>query len=95
MITISGDPLVMTFVDPSNKPLANGYVTFRLNTDGVTAGGQISAGIITKRTLDISGALSDSTIIPNNEMTPTNTFYFAKAYAADGQKVWEAELFVT
>jgi hypothetical protein len=95
MQTIAGQPLVMTFVDASDNPLANGYLTLQLTADAIYTGAQVSAGIKTKIMLDGSGSFSDNNTIPNDSMTPSTTRYFAVAYASDGQKVWSDELYVT
>jgi large repetitive protein len=83
------------FQSASGVPLDGGRVDFRLNTDAVTAGGfQLVAGRIISFTLDSNGDL-DGYIWPNDQLTPTNTKYIARAYTAQGQFVWSAEFFIT
>jgi hypothetical protein len=94
MITTSGSPLAMSFVDSSNNPLANGLLTLRLNTDAQLSGDQISAERIVNIPLDSSGAMSQN-ISRNDLMVPAGTVYFAKAYTAKGQLVWQQELSLT
>ena len=83
-----------SFQDASGNPLAGGSVTFRLNTDATAGDNQISAGRVTTFTLDSNGNLSGY-IWPNDQMTPNNTVYIAKAYTAQGQLVWESEFYIT
>jgi len=82
------------YQDAAGNPLAGGSVTFRLNTDAMAGGSQISAGRIVTFTLDANGNLSGY-IWPNDQMTPNNTVYFARAYTAEGQLVWEQEFYIT
>jgi hypothetical protein len=82
------------FQDAAGNPIAFGIVTFRLNTDAMAGDSQISAGRIVTFNLDANGNLSGY-IWPNDQMAPNNTVYFAKAYAADGQLVWESEFYIT
>jgi hypothetical protein len=89
-ILISGG----NFQDAAGNPLAFGYVTFRLNMDAMAGDSQISAGRLVTIPLDANGNLT-SQIWPNDAMLPNNTVYFAKAYTAEGQLVWEAELYIT
>jgi len=89
-ILISGG----NFQAPDGVPLSGGYVTFRLNTDAVVEGSQVSAGRIVTFPLDANGNLS-GLIWPNDLMTPNDTVYFAQAFTAQGHKVWEQQLFIT
>jgi hypothetical protein len=82
------------FQAPNGVPLAGGYVTFRLNTDAVAGGSQISAGRIVTFDLDLNGNLAGY-IWPNDQMTPNDTVYFVQAFTAAGQLVWNAELHIT
>lgn len=94
MITTSGQPLAMTFKDSSDTPIANGTLTLRLNTDGMSADKQISAEVVVKIILDGSGSVSQN-ITPNASISPAGTIYFAKVYTAQGQLVWQQELNLT
>jgi hypothetical protein len=80
-----------TFQDPSGKPLADGTVTFRLNTDAVAGTDQISAGRLIKAALDSSGSCTIE-LWGNNTMLPAGTVYIVKAYTAEGQLAWEGQL---
>jgi hypothetical protein len=82
------------FQAANGVPLAGGYVTFRLNMDAMAGDSQISAGRIVTFPLDANGNLSGY-IWPNDQMTPNDTSYFAKAYTAQGQLVWESQLYIT
>ena len=82
------------FQSASGNPLANGYVTFRLNKDAVVGNIQVSSRILVTLPLNANGDLSGF-IWPNDQMTPTDTVYFVRAYTAQGQMVWEAELHIT
>jgi hypothetical protein len=83
------------FQDCSGSPLAAGYITFRLNTDASTAvssGIQISAGILTKATLDSNGSISGTIYLwPNDQLFPTNTVYIIRAYTNSGELGWKSE----
>ena len=94
MITTSGQPLALTFKDSSDNPIANGTLTLRLTTDGVSADEQISAEVTVKKTLDGSGSVSQN-IVPNTSISPAGTRYFAKVYTQAGQLVWQQELNLT
>jgi hypothetical protein len=82
------------FQDAAGNPLAFGYVTFRLNTDAMAGDCQLSAGRVVTFPLDADGNLSGE-IWPNDLMIPSNTVYFAIAYTAKGQPVWEQQLYIT
>ena len=84
------------FFDASNNPLANGKVTFQLNTDAsstVPGGPQVSAGKITSATLDDTGSATPS-FFPNDQLFPPNTVYFVKAYTAQGLIAWQGQVSV-
>ena len=82
------------FQAADGKPLALGTVTFQLNTDAMAGLVQITAGRIVTFNLDANGNLSDF-IWPNDQMSPNNTVYFAKAYTAQGQLVWSEQFYIT
>jgi hypothetical protein len=82
------------FQSASGVPLSGGYVTFRLNTDGMAGDSQISAGRIVTFPLDVNGNLS-GLIWPNDQMTPNDNVYFVQAFTAEGQLVWESQLHIT
>ena len=82
------------FQDAAGNPIASGTVTFRLNTDAMAGDSQISAGRVISFPLDANGNLSGF-IWPNDQMLPNNTVYIARAYTAQGQRVWEQEFYIT
>lgn len=89
--------VTLTFLDPSNTPLAGGSVVFRLNYDisVMTSGGpQVSAKRAVTVTLDDSGSCTVP-LWPNNILFPANSIYFVTAYTAQGQPAWSGELTVT
>jgi hypothetical protein len=86
--------LTLTFQDPGGNPLAGGYITVRLNTDGciVGSGGtQVAAGRIVKVTLDSTGSAT-FLIWPNDQLSPAGTVYIIIAYSATGQLAWRGEM---
>lgn len=81
------------FQSPDGTPLALGYVTFRLNTDGAVPGtnAQVSAGVITTAMLDSNGNIAGTVYLwPNSYLLPA-TVYIIKAYTASGNLCWESE----
>lgn len=78
--------------DNEGNPLANGYLTFRLNTDAVSCnGGQAAAGRLVTVPLDANGNIVGSpttAIWANGNLTPAGTTYSIIAYTAKGQPVW-------
>lgn len=82
------------FQDCAGNPLAAGYITFQLSTDGSASSPnlQVSAGIITRATLDSNGSISGTVYLwPNDQLTPTTTVYVIKAYTAHGELGWQSE----
>jgi hypothetical protein len=80
------------FQDPEGNPLNGGSVTFRLTTDAVATGTQVTAAILTKATLDTSGNIVGTVKLwPNDQLNPSDTIYRIKAYVASGLRVWETE----
>lgn len=78
--------------DLAGNPLALGYLTFRLNTDG-QAGVQIAAGRLVTVPLDSTGNISGTVSLQTNDsMTPATT-YDVRAYTAQGQPVWRNPAF--
>ena len=76
------------FQDPLGNPVALGYLTIRLNQDGVASDSQISAGFLIKIPLDINGNIAGTVDVwPNDQITPT-TVYFVDAYTASGENIW-------
>lgn len=74
--------------DSLGNPLALGYLTFQLNTDGQT-GVQITAGRLVTVPLDSSGNISGTILLWTNDgMSPAGTTYSIIAYTAQGQPVW-------
>jgi hypothetical protein len=79
--------------DSLGNPLALGYLTFRLNTDG-QAGVQIVAGRVVKVPLDPSGNIAGTVSLwTNDSLVPAGTTYDIIAYTAQGQPVWRNQNF--
>lgn len=79
--------------DASGNPLALGYLTFRLNTDG-QSGVQVCAGRLVKVPLDTSGNISGVVELwPNADLSPAGTTYAIIAYTAQGHPVWSNPVF--
>ena len=73
--------------DAEGNPLALGYLTFRLNTDG-QSGVQIAAGRLITIPLDSSGNIAGTPSLWTNDTTSPITTYSIIAYTAEGQPVW-------
>lgn len=81
------------FQAPDGNPLDAGYLTFQLSTDGSATSPnlQVSAGIVTRATLDSTGSISGTVYLwPNDQLLPT-TVYIVKAYTASGELCWKSE----
>lgn len=81
------------FQSALGTPLAFGYLTFRLNIDGVTDDNdQIAAGRVVTVPLDIFGNIDGTVLLwPNDQLSP-DTVYLVKAYSAEGQLVWRSQI---
>lgn len=89
--------VVLSFQDVLGNPLSNGSVTFRLNTDAsaaVSGGPQISAGRLVTAILDVNGSCS-VLLWPNDQLYPSGTVYFVRAYTATGVPAWSGEISVS
>jgi len=73
--------------DSAGNPLALGYLTFRLNTDGMSGGVQVAAGRLVTVSLDDSGNIAGTVSIQDSATTPATT-YDIRAYSAAGLEVW-------
>jgi hypothetical protein len=74
--------------DCLGNPLALGYLTFRLNTDG-QSGVQVSAGRLVTVPLDSSGNIAGTVLLwPNDQLAPAGSTYSVIAYTAKGQPAW-------
>ena len=79
------------FQDSLGNVVANGSVTFQLNQDAV-----VNTDTLICSDYEISYPLNqfgdlftgDSTLWPNDILTPLGTFYIVKVYSANGQLVW-------
>jgi hypothetical protein len=79
------------FQNTEGQPLANGTLTFALSQDAQVSGQEICSGDIVTVNLDDTGNVPTSPatdIWPNDQLSPTNTFYTISAYSAEGQLVW-------
>lgn len=80
------------FQDAAGNPLNGGSVTFRLSTDAVASGTQVSAPILTSAVLDANGNISGTVNIwPNDQLNPTTTVYRIKVYTVTGLLAWQSE----
>lgn len=81
-----------SFIDSEGNPLANGYLLFQLNQDGVVnTSTQVCAGSTIKVPLNSSGSVAASPVYslwPNDVLTPSGSFYTVSAYTANGTLVW-------
>lgn len=83
------------FQDAMGNPLANGYVTFRLQQDAANTCGTVQtvAGRLVKVPLDVNGNVSGTVSLqPTSVMTPAAT-YDVIAYTSKGQPVWRNQVF--
>lgn len=79
--------IVTNFQNPNGSPVANGYLIFRLNTEGSVNFTQISSQAI-RIPLDSSGNIIGSpTFWPNNDLLPSGTYYVQSVYTANGQLI--------
>jgi len=74
--------------DSLGNPLALGYLTFRLNTDG-QSGVQVAAGRLVTVPLDVFGNIAGTVLLwTNDSLVPAGTVYDIRAYTFQGQEVW-------
>lgn len=83
------------FQDSSGNPLAAGWLEWKLSHDsnicilGSTSGSQVTAGIPVKIFLDQNGNVGPGqTIWPNDQLTPSGSYYTVKAFNSQGLEVW-------
>ena len=80
------------FQDLSGHSIGLGYMTFRLSSDAVVSGVQISSGILTRASLDAGGNISGTVMLwPNDQMIPSNTVYIVKVYTENGELCWQSQ----
>lgn len=89
-------PVIVTFFDPANNPIAGGTVTFDLTVDISIAGsGQVCAGRQTSATLDATGSAivnlwpTDTALVTSPSAAAA---YIVTAYNAAGLQVWKGTL---
>jgi hypothetical protein len=83
---------VTTFVNPDGSPVANGYIRIRLSQDGSVNNTQIQSSF-TKIALDSNGTIVGSPVFwPNDQISPSGTYYIIIVYAASGQEVARAAI---
>lgn len=81
------------FQDALGNRLAFGYLTCRLNIDGVTDDNdQVAAGRVVTVPLDNFGNIDGTVSLWPNEQLSPDTVYLVKAYSAEGQLVWRSEI---
>lgn len=79
--------------DALGNPLASGYLTFRLNTDG-QSGIQVAAGRVVTVPLDAFGNIDGTVSLWTNAgMVPAGSTYSIIAYTVEGQPVWRNQNF--
>jgi hypothetical protein len=81
------------FQDAEGNVLANGYILMQVNQDEQINGtnGQLCAGVQIKILLDSNGNVSQSpaqSVWPNDQLTPSGSWYIVYVYSAAGQLVW-------
>ena len=75
--------------DSLGNPLALGYLTFRLTTDG-QSGVQVVAGRLVTVPLDATGNIAGTVLLwTNDSISPAGTTYAITAYTAQGQIAWQ------
>ena len=78
-----------SFQDSEGNLLSGGYLTMRLNQDGVVNTSQVCAGIKITITLDGYGSvIAGQYVWANDVLLPTNSYYVVTAYTANGQIAW-------
>ncbi len=87
------------FQDAQGNPLANGYLTFRLNTDAMVANSpniQVGAGRVVNVTLGLDGNVYGAFPIWGNDvLQPSGTVYIVHGYSAAGELVWNNQMTIT
>lgn len=79
------------FTDWEGNPLANGWLTFTLSSDARTSlSGLVCGGLTFRVRLDPSGNIAGVVSIwPNDQLTPTTTFYRVNAFTSNGAVAWQ------
>lgn len=115
VFTIEGNPILVNgftyqitngilvyggnFQDAQGNPLANGYLTFRLNTDAMVANSpniQVGAGRVVNVTLGPDGNVYGAFPIWGNDvLQPSGTVYIVHGYSAAGELVWNNQMTIT
>ena len=90
-----------SFQDASGQPLSLGHLEWRLSHDsnicvlGGPSGSQIVAGIMVKTYLDMSGNILSGQLWPNDQLTPSGSYYTVRAFDQNGIEVWHVpQIFV-
>ena len=78
---------ITNFQTADGTAVANGQLTIRLNIDGNVNDTSINTRSVTV-TLDTNGApVGNPQFWPNNEISPTGTYYVINVYEKNGQLV--------
>jgi hypothetical protein len=83
-----------SFQNPSGNALSLGYLEWRLNHDsnicilGGPFGSQVVAGITVKTYLDMSGNIISGSLWPNDQLTPSGSYYTVRAFDMNGIEIW-------
>lgn len=77
---------ITTFQDPSGKPISNGRVLIRLNTDEMSPVGQIYASLYSKIALDVNGQVIGNPLFWQiADLEPSGSWYIYTVYSKIGQ----------
>lgn len=81
---------------PLGEPLSGGCVTFRLTTDCTASSVQISAEQVVTVYLDAFGSvLGNIEMWPNDQLTPSDTYYVIHVYTQQGELAWSGQQTIT
>ena len=77
----------ITTYSKATKPVANGYLRIRLNTDGSVSGSQIASNFTVVQ-LDDNGVITNSPMFwPNDVISPSGTYYILEVFTQEGQLI--------
>jgi hypothetical protein len=78
------------FQDSEGNPLVDGYLELKLSAVAVSGTVQVVPVSITIPLDDSGNVVTDPTysVVPNDQLTPSDTYYLASAFTSAGQRVW-------
>lgn len=83
------------FQDAMGHPVALGKLTIKLSRDAESPTGELCADLVATLPLDSNGNISGTYYVwPNSLLQPSDTYYIAKVYTAEGQLVWLQNIIV-